>query len=358
MPKTLLLADASQTTQRIVDLALAGRDVRVVAVDDGLRAAELIEQEPPDLVLADVSLPGCSGYELAQMLRERPDLRRIPVLLLAGVLDGVDPGQAHRVGADGILTKPLDTAVLVGRVEELLANGRPGAAAVHPAAPLRTGWGVATTEPDEVPTVDLVDEPDAPAAALDVAAADVEDVPAEPVAPPIEPDTTPDVPEPVAPAEPASADYFSQIDQQFEVLARTPRPPLPPADEPEFDDLDDQDDGEPAVTPAVPQAPPVVAPAPPVALTDAFAALLDAERGGGTPLPALGPRPVAPAPLVAEIPPAVPAIDLDRLADQIAARVLAQLSDRVVRDTVRDLVSDTTERLVREEIERIKQHIK
>lgn len=358
MPKTLLLADASQTTQRIVDLALAGRDVRVVAVDDGLRAVELIEQEPPDLVLADVSLPGCSGYELAQALRERPNLRHIPVLLLAGLFDGVDPGQAHRVGADGILTKPLDTAVLVGRVEELLANGRPSAAAVHPAALLRTGWGVGTTEPDEVPTVDLTDKPDAsdvPAAALDLAAADVDDVPAEPVASPIEPDTKPDVPEPVAAAEPESADYFAQIDQQFEVLARTPRPPLPPAEEPEFDDLDDE---APAATPVVPQAPPVVAPAPPVALTDAFAALLDAERGGGTPLPAVGPRPVAPAPLVAEPPAAAPAIDLDRLADQIAARVLAQLSDRIVRETVRDLVSDTTERLVREEIERIKQHIK
>ena len=357
MPKTLLLADASQTTRRIVDLALAGQDVRVVAVDDGLRAAELVEQEPPDLVLADVGLPGCSGYELAQVLRVRPDLRHIPVLLLAGVLDGVDPGQAHRVGADGILTKPLDTAVFVGRVTELLAHGRPGTASVHAPAPLRTGWAVGPTA-DEVPALEPQSE-EVDDEALDAATAEAAPHPADVVA---AADNTHAAPEmaPVAAADataataPATADYFSQIDEQFAALARAPRPPMPTSEEPEFDEVDDE---APLQVPQAP-APGVHAPASPVALTDAFAALLDAERGGGTPPPVAAPRLVAPAPVAPDTPAAAPAIDLDRLADQIAARVLAQLSDRVVRDTVRDMVADTTERLVREEIERIKQHIK
>ena len=86
-------------------------------------------------------------------------------------------------------------------------------------------------------------------------------------------------------------------------------------------------------------------------LQDAFATLLDAERTGAVVLPlgriALSAAPAQPA----------PAIDVNALADQIAARVLQQLSDRVVRETVTDLVSRTTERLVRDEIERIKRHI-
>jgi hypothetical protein len=82
-----------------------------------------------------------------------------------------------------------------------------------------------------------------------------------------------------------------------------------------------------------------------VPLTDAFAALLEAEETGteaSLPMPA---------------PVAAPVIDVDALADQIARRVLEQLSDRVVRETVADIVAATTERLVREEIDRIKRNI-
>ena len=94
-------------------------------------------------------------------------------------------------------------------------------------------------------------------------------------------------------------------------------------------------------------APRSVAPPHGMPLTDAFAALLEAERTGTeVSLPMPMPAPVA-----------APAIDVNALADQIARRVLEQLSDRVVRDTVADIVSATAERLVREEIERIKRDI-
>jgi len=80
-------------------------------------------------------------------------------------------------------------------------------------------------------------------------------------------------------------------------------------------------------------------------LTDAFAAMLEAaQTGTEVSLP-------APAAVAA------PAIDVNALADQIARRVLEQLSDRVVRDTVAEIVGATAERLVREEIERIKRDI-
>ncbi|MGC4082993.1 MAG: hypothetical protein QM736_13015, partial [Vicinamibacterales bacterium] len=86
-------------------------------------------------------------------------------------------------------------------------------------------------------------------------------------------------------------------------------------------------------------------------LGDAFATLLDAERTGAVVLPLGRLALSAPAP-------AAPAIDANALADQIARRVLARLSDRVIRETVADLVSTTAERLVREEIDRIKRNIK
>ena len=112
----------------------------------------------------------------------------------------------------------------------------------------------------------------------------------------------------------------------------------------------------PVATDAVPQqqtqaAPPQSAPPPAedLPLTDAFTALLDAERSG---------EPGVPARLASFAPPAPPPIDVDALANQIARKVLEQLSDRVVRETVAEIVDATAERLVREEIERITRNIK
>jgi hypothetical protein len=65
-----------------------------------------------------------------------------------------------------------------------------------------------------------------------------------------------------------------------------------------------------------------------------------------------------PGGLAAFGPSAPPPIDVDALADQIARKVLEQLSDRIVRETVAEIVDATTERLVREEIERIRRNIK
>jgi len=314
--KTLLLADDSATIQRVVELTFAREDVRVVSVGDGEQAIEAIKRSVPDVVLADIDMPGCSGFEVAQFVRSQAASAAVPVLLLAGAFESVDQAQAHEAGADGILTKPFDPAVLVSRVMALLSDGRgtPSVVHVHPPSPSEAFRLTRALEaqPAPEPVVD----------ATDVAA---------PVADP----------EAAALAAPAGADYFDQIDQAFAALSKIPRP-LVPADEDELPPLDDEP--LPATLPSVPM--PRAVP-----LTDAFAALLDAERAG-QPDPALR---VVPAPAAFASP---TAIDLDALADQIASRVLAQLSDRIVRETVTDITSATAERLVREEIERIKRNIK
>lgn len=358
MPKTVLLADDSVTIQRVVELTFAREDVRVVIVKDGDQAIEAIARDVPDVVLADIDMPGRSGFDVAQFIRSQPATAAVPVLLLAGAFEPVDQAQASEAGADGILTKPFDPAVLVSRVMELLNEGRgtPSVVQVQPPSPsavfrsTRAIDAPHALEPVEeavasVPTLapDVVPVPEAPTPAPH----EVE----EPVAHVAAPPTLVPEPEAVAPAAPAAppppppADYFEQIDQAFAALSKNPRPPAPPEDE----DLPPLDD-EPRLAPGVvPRA---------VPLTDAFAALLEAERAG-QPDPALR---VVPAP----VPPPAPApvaavasgIDLDALADQIARRVLAQLSDRIVRETVADITSVTAERLVREEIERIKRNIK
>ena len=70
MPHTLLLADDSVTIQRVIELTFADEDVQVVAVSDGDQAIARIEATPPDIVLADIGMPGANGYEVAQYVKQ------------------------------------------------------------------------------------------------------------------------------------------------------------------------------------------------------------------------------------------------------------------------------------------------
>jgi CheY-like chemotaxis protein len=122
---TLLLADDSVTIQRVIELTFADEDVDVVAVSDGDEAiARLEASPPPDIVLADIGMPGRNGYEVAQYVKRSPHLAHIPVVLLTGAFEPVDQARAADAGCDGILAKPFEPQLVIGRVKELLAKPR------------------------------------------------------------------------------------------------------------------------------------------------------------------------------------------------------------------------------------------
>jgi CheY-like chemotaxis protein len=120
MRRTLLLADDSVTIRKIVELTFGETDIRVESVGSGREALERIRELRPDVVLADVVMPGPSGYEVCRAVKasERP----VPVLLLAGTFEPFDAQQARECGSDGYVTKPFDSRLLVERVEQLLAR--------------------------------------------------------------------------------------------------------------------------------------------------------------------------------------------------------------------------------------------
>jgi CheY-like chemotaxis protein len=135
--QTLLLADDSVTIQRVIELTFAEENIKVVAVSDGDEAISRIDADPPDIVLADVGMPGRSGYEVAEHVKRAPGLKHIPVLLLTGAFEPIDRDKAVEVGCDGVLAKPFEPQLVISRVRELLGLGeRPDArrdAAAEPA---------------------------------------------------------------------------------------------------------------------------------------------------------------------------------------------------------------------------------
>src|SRR5438094_400983 len=134
MPRKLLLADDSVTIQRVIELTFADEDIRVVAVGDGDQAVERLETAPPDIVLADVGMPGRNGYEVARYIKQSPKLSHIPVVLLTGAFEPVDQAKAAEAGCDGVLAKPFEPQLVIGRVRELLTK-RKGPLVADLAAP-------------------------------------------------------------------------------------------------------------------------------------------------------------------------------------------------------------------------------
>src|SRR4051812_19745016 len=148
MPKNLLLADDSRTIQQAVRMTFAREDLRLTAVEDGEAALQAARESRPDLIIADVSMPGLGGYELCQRVRADAALKEVPVLLLGGGVP-IDPAKAMAVGANGHMPKPFDSGKLIELVKAILAN--PNAKAAATAAPSAPPKPVAAARPSAPP---------------------------------------------------------------------------------------------------------------------------------------------------------------------------------------------------------------
>ena len=119
---TLLVADDSLTVQRVVALAFAGSDIEVSTVGTGADAMVRLASNPPDILLADVSLGTPDAYALADYVRRRSACAGVRVVLLAGMFQPADDARVAELGCDAVIGKPLTPGYLVSRVRELLAE--------------------------------------------------------------------------------------------------------------------------------------------------------------------------------------------------------------------------------------------
>jgi CheY-like chemotaxis protein len=382
----LLLADDSVTIQRVIELTFADEDVHVIAVGDGKQAIDRVQQERPDIVLADIGMPERDGYEVASFIKGNPQLAHIPVLLLTGAFEPIDETRARAVGCDGVLVKPFEPQMVINRVRDLLAGRRPSGlwtTNAPPQTPLRPaaaapndvelrqpaagpkGAGTSTASLEE-----YFDRLDAAFGSTPEAAAAPASTPPVPAPPPVQ--ASAPAPVPVSSAPPQQHDYG----YREPAPAAGGPPPPPPVNVADWDPqlpgdtaavptpasarlVDASSTGSP--TPAVAAAPaapvseaaaPQAAPQPsasavPVAaaqpvpaavpqmppLADAFAALLAAEQG----------QPIVPS-----------APRASSLADDQIDDIVKRVIDRMGNESMRRAVLDTAERLVREEIDRIK----
>jgi CheY-like chemotaxis protein len=326
MSHKLLLADDSVTIQRVIELTFADEDIEVSAVGDGQQAIERIRADRPDIVLADVGMPGRDGFEVAAFVKQNPEFRHIPVVLLTGAFEPVDESRVRSVGCDGVLAKPFEPQLLIAKVKQLLAA--PAASRTAPAPE-----PAAAPRPDET--------------ALDEI----------PLQIPSTPDFGTELEVTHLASEPESRvsldEYFDRLDQAFASRGLAGPPAAPPSREP-WPAGEQAAPEWPKPSPIVSEAgPPAEPPAPPAAarqpgaeapsdLAAAFALLLAAEQGDAVPAGAL------------PLPAGAHTAALDAVVDEVTRRVIQRVADTTVRTQVADVVSQVAERLVRAEIERLK----
>lgn len=118
----ILIAEDSHTQARWIEGVLIAAGYRVVIAPDGPSTLKLVRRERPDIILADVDMPGLDGFEVCRRVKEDPGLRSIPFVMVTHRDRVTDLVQALESGADNYLTKPLEATTVVGRVQRILAD--------------------------------------------------------------------------------------------------------------------------------------------------------------------------------------------------------------------------------------------
>jgi CheY-like chemotaxis protein len=112
--------DDSATMREVVKIAFRRENFNVVTCADVASAIALFAQTIPNAVISDVIMPDKDGYELCLFVKQHPQLRDTPVILMSGIVNQEVAEKAHDVKADELLRKPFHPQDLVTRVRKLL----------------------------------------------------------------------------------------------------------------------------------------------------------------------------------------------------------------------------------------------
>lgn len=122
MSHRILLVASDQEFKQSVARLLDDEHTEVISSGDGIDAVFLLNETTPDLLIAEVVLPGKSGFELCRYAREEPDFQPLPVILVDSRFDVLNQSVARSVAADVYLSRPLDESELIRVVHKLLES--------------------------------------------------------------------------------------------------------------------------------------------------------------------------------------------------------------------------------------------
>jgi CheY-like chemotaxis protein len=203
----VLVVDDSLSVRKLVEKALEGRGLQVIAAASGAEAIQMLERDRPDVVICDVILPDKDGFQICQYVRTHPAIAATPVLLISGIDNGTVQARAAEVRSDDVMFKPFGVDDLLGKIDSLLSRRVNGAKRESAAPP-----AVAPASSAPAPPVTA-----APALSASAPSAAAASVPTQPASASV---STPAPEPPSLSAAPGAAEQG--LKQRLQALAGTP----------------------------------------------------------------------------------------------------------------------------------------
>ncbi len=124
MKNNILIVDDSPETLGMLNAVLHEQGMSVFIALEGQQALSIARSMKPDLILLDAMMPGMSGFEVCQKLKEDAELHTIPVIFMTGLSDTEHVVEGFNCGGVDYITKPINTTELIARMNVHLKNSR------------------------------------------------------------------------------------------------------------------------------------------------------------------------------------------------------------------------------------------
>lgn len=121
--QTILIIEDEQDIIDLIKLQGEVSGFHVISETDGLNGYLKAERERPDVILLDIMLPGLGGLEVCRKLKNNPDLKNIPIIMISAKSEEVDIVLGLELGADDYVTKPFSPKILFSRIKAVMRRG-------------------------------------------------------------------------------------------------------------------------------------------------------------------------------------------------------------------------------------------
>lgn len=111
-PKVILIIEDDETMRSAMKRIFESDGHKVIMASDGTQLSTVLDDSPLDLIILDIGLPWINGIELAQLMKQHSDLKKLPLVFVSGKTSDEEMKKAFDVGADDFIKKPFDVEKL------------------------------------------------------------------------------------------------------------------------------------------------------------------------------------------------------------------------------------------------------
>lgn len=119
----ILVVEDEESLLKLESILLTSKGYEVQGVTNGQAALDAIAAEKPDLVLLDIMLPEMDGFEVCRRIKENPQTKDLPVVMLTAKKSREDMARGQQVGADWYITKPFKSVNVIETIQRFLNKG-------------------------------------------------------------------------------------------------------------------------------------------------------------------------------------------------------------------------------------------